>query len=442
MKKIFISEIVANSYSTVDLYCWVKQARHQGSIIFLDLIDSTGTLQVVASRKEVDIKTFEIALSVGSDDALLVKLVFVNDEYHLNDIKIIAASTLNLLPNPRSDFDIFNNKYTDHILRNRTHYIKNSKQAALLSFKSKFIYEIHNYFQKENYTFVDAPVLTEMLLYEDSSAFSIKYGENDKYTAWLSQCNTFQLEPAILAFEKVYNVTPSFRAEHSRSDRHACEYYHLKAEIAWAKLEDIVKTAEEAIYTISMNTYKKSERELKILGLSYKELRLELLVPPFKAIEYDEAVGILNQHNRNFEWGKSLSTEDETFLTEHFGNKFLWIKYIPASAEGFPFSLHAQNNLLTMTQDLIAPFGFAEIIGTAEKITDKEMLYHRMEEKGKTSPDQLERYKSYIELRDSGLPFHGGLGMGLDRVVRYLTRANHIKDVFSFPRLYRRRWQP
>jgi len=65
-----------------------------------------------------------------------------------------------------------------------------------------------------------------------------------------------------------------------------------------------------------------------------------------------------------------------------------------------------------------------------------------MAEKGRSSSKNIERYKSYIELRDAGLPPHGGIGMGIDRIARYLMKLPHVKDVLPFPRLFGRRWNP
>jgi aspartyl/asparaginyl-tRNA synthetase len=65
-----------------------------------------------------------------------------------------------------------------------------------------------------------------------------------------------------------------------------------------------------------------------------------------------------------------------------------------------------------------------------------------MKEKGRSSPTNYERYRSYIELRDAGLPPHGGVGIGVDRLVRYFLKLPHVKDVLPYPRLYGRRWNP
>jgi len=181
------------------------------------------------------------------------------------------------------------------------------------------------------------------------------------------------------------------------------------------------------------------KKELSILN---HKIKLEDLKPPYKRITYDECVSLLRENGIDFKWGKSIGNKDLSYLTKYFGEKPLWIQYIPRSAEGFPFKIYDKDKRLTVVSDLIAPYGFGEIMGTAEKICDKKELIERMKEKGKTTPDQMKRYKSYVELRDAGLPFHGGIGMGVDRVARFLMGLPHVKDVLPYPRLFGRKWNP
>src|SRR3990167_5422807 len=188
-----------------------------------------------------------------------------NIEIVAETVGVLGDYNLKITPHPRSKFHVFDEKYTDLVLKNRSLYLCNPKQAAVLSFKSKFVFELHKYFQENKFTFIEPPILTEMLLYDDKTAFHFDYEGNK---VWLSQCCTFQLEAAILAFEKVYSITPSFRSEHSRSDRHLNEYTHLKVEVAWSNLNDLSELAENILYSIAIRMNEVGKKELKILGAS------------------------------------------------------------------------------------------------------------------------------------------------------------------------------
>lgn len=146
--------------------------------------------------------------------------------------------------------------------------MRNVKYAAIMKFKSNYIFELHRYLMENEFILIDAPILTKLLLYDDKSAFSLNYKQNekDKYEEiFLSQCCTFQLESAIHAFEKVYNITPSFRAEHSKSNRHLREYRHLKIELARANIDDLIREAEKLFYHVAIRTFEKSTKELEVL---------------------------------------------------------------------------------------------------------------------------------------------------------------------------------
>lgn len=444
MKEIYIKDVLnlQNSLHEVEIYGWIKNKRKHSSKVFWDVVDSTGEVQILLNKEDLG-DDFDDILKVSAESA--VKIIGIRqhlDNKNKKDIEIVAKQVevlgdyrLNVSPKPRSDFNIFEEKYTDHILKNRSLYLRNPKQAAALSFKSKFVSEMHKYFQENNYVLIEPPVLTEMLLYDDKTAFYFNYNGNN---VWLSQCCTFQLEAAIMAFEKIYSITPSFRSEESRSDRHLNEYTHLKVELAWVDKNDLLSLAEDFLYNMAKRMAEVGKEELKELGAT---LDPDDYKTSFKRLSYDEAVEILNE-KEYFPYGKSIGNARLRELTNRFNNEHIWLEYIPREAEGFPFKVCPNDINLTMASDLIAPNGFGEICGIAEKICSKELLLERMAEKGRTSSEDLERYRSYIELREAGLPPHGGIGMGIDRIVRHFLKLPHVKDVLPYPRLFGRRWNP
>jgi len=443
MKREYVKDLLGGKPgSKAEAMGWLKSRRDSGGLVFLTLVDSTGEIQAVLSKNNSKTGVFSHVLKIPLGSAIIVNGALKEGknskrELEAEDILVVGQASKQVCPRPRERFDIFSSECADHVLKHRALYLRNEKLAAVLKFKSNFIQELHSFFRKKEFTFVDAPILTKLLLYDDESAFQLDYGKGEK--VFLSQCCTFQLEAAIHAFERVYNITPSFRAEHSRSSRHLREYYHLKAEVAWANLDDLVSLAEEMLSTVSRRTAKRSRAELKTLGVKPDSA---ILKPPFKRISYNRASEIIGKAGKDFKWGKSLGIGDEEILTKKFGNKPLWVYGIPCSAEAFPFAKDPENPEITRTCDLIASNGFGELLGTAEKITDKEELLERMAEKGKTTKKQMKRYQWYVDLREQGMPPHGGIGMGVERVIRFLLGIPHVRDTISFPRLVRRRPNP
>ena len=125
-----------------------------------------------------------------------------------------------------------------------------------------------------------------------------------------------------------------------------------------------------------------------------------------------------------------MSTRHERILSNYFGDRFVWIKHIPYTVEGFIFKRLAEKNYLTRTCDLIAPDGFGEILGCAEKITDYTQLVESMRQKEKWRDH--EKYKDYLLLHKYGLPPHGGIGMGIERAVRFLLNLDDVKYTKPF----------
>ena len=145
----------------------------------------------------------------------------------------------------------------------------------------------------------------------------------------------------------------------------------------------------------------------------------------------------MNQNGIKLSYGKSLNGESEDFLSEYFGSPF-WIVHKPKEIEGFPYKFYNQEQSLTQTADLISSRGMGEILGIADKITDINMLKERLDEKGKNYAD----YKWFCDLREYGTVPHCGLGMGLERLIRWLFCMRHVKDVIPFPRRINKRIYP
>jgi asparaginyl-tRNA synthetase len=294
---------------------------------------------------------------------------------------------------------------------------------------------LEEYFWNKDFVQFEPPTLTLQTLYSDEGALWL---DVDGRKVSLSRCATFHLEPALLAYEKVFAITTSFANEKSRSNRHLTEFTHLKAELAWVNLQELITLAGDMYYSVAKKTVNDCKREIIILGLQDEiNKRIEKINPINQVvITYDEAIEILHKNKMAIEYGKSISASDEKIITKEFEEKFVWIKYIPCSVEGFPFKKKVDAPHLSMTCDLIAPEGYGEILGTAEKITDVSELLDRMREKGKDSPEQLFRYQDYINLRKYGLPEHGGIGMGIERGARYILNLPHVRFTRPFPVLH------
>jgi len=441
MKKLYAVDLLkdVSSGTLVEFYGWVKACRRHNYVIFLDVCDSTGSIQAVVNRTTNE-ALYKIAKRVTPETAISLVGVLIDTgrsnpprEIRANQIEIIGPATFQISPRPRTDINIFDPKYCEQLLDKRHFYLRNEKIIAILRFRHVLTRIIHQWFNEYGFIEIHAPVLTPTPLYDDRTPIALTVqGQN----VYLTQCVGFYLEQAVHAFEKIYNIGPSFRAEESRSKRHLMEYWHIKAELAFVNFEELATTVEQFIHDVSEQCAIQGASLAKIIGT---ELCLDGLKTPFPRIDYCDAVDCLKAQGADIEFGKSLGSDEETLLCQRFNNTPFWVVGIPRSIEPFPYVIDSNDSRRTRTADLIASRGFGELLGIAEKIHTLPMLDERLAEKGKAGDA---RYEWLRELRQYGCVPHGGFGLGLERFIRWLLQIPHVRDTIPFHRAFGRKICP
>lgn len=440
MKKVYVADLLNRTLNgkQIELYGWVKARRRHNHVVFLDVCDSTGTIQSVVD--ETNKELFELAKRISQETAvkvvgLLMETGLPNPlkEIRVRDIEIVGVSTINVSPYPRSNIDILDPKLQERLLDKRHFYLRNEKIAAILKFRHVLTRIVHQWFHENRFIEIHAPVLTPTPLYDDRTAMALKVHGQDVF---LTQCVGFYLEQAVHVFEKIYNIGPSFRAEESRSKRHLMEYWHIKAELAFVDFEDMVLVVERFIHDVNEQCIREGHELANIIGT---EICADGLKTPFLRIGYVEAVEWLKTQGSDIEFGKSLGSDEEILLSQRFGDTPFWVVGIPRSIEPFPYVIDTADIRRTKTADLIASRGFGELLGIAEKIHSLSMLDERLAEKGKAGDT---RYEWLRELRQYGCVPHGGFGIGLERFIRWLLQIPHVRDTIPFHRAFGRRIDP
>lgn len=214
------------------------------------------------------------------------------------------------------------------------------------------------------------------------------------------------------------------------------EYWHIKAEVAFADIEDIISIVEHLIVHVIRRCQEEAHEIPALIGTAL--CGGDVLETPYPRISYTEALEKLRRHRRRVEFGKSLSSEDEKILSNYFQSPF-WITGIPRTIEPFPYAIDANEPRVAKTADLIATRGFGELLGVAEKSYDLAMLDERMREKGKLGD---RRYDWIRDLRRLGCVPHAGFALGVERFIRWLLQIPHVRDAIPFPRSFRQSHLP
>lgn len=423
--------------SVISVYGWLSDRKIHGKLMFLNIADSQSSVQVVVEKtkvSEIDWNALKgISIESGMQLKCSVREGKSENEFHVEHVEELYPAELVIHPRPRSNFDIFDPVFTEQMLRYRHLYLRNPKVAAILKFRSWLMGATRDWFEKEGFLEFDAPILTPAPLYDGSTAMPIEvHGEK----VYLSQCAGFYLEAAAHAFERVYNMGPSFRGEESRSKRHLMEYWHIKAELTWGNREDIIGIVENILVYLTNRAVEECGGIMEALGTS---ICTDALKAPYPRITHQEAIKMLRADgdtDANFD--TALSTIEEEMLAKHFDSPF-WIVGIPRAIEPFPYVIDRRDTRITMVADLIASNGFGELLGVAEKIFDPAMLKERMAEKGKLEDP---RYSFVQDIHNAGCVPHIAFGMGLERLIRWLLKIPHVRDAIPFPRVVRRNIMP
>lgn len=443
MKTVFIKDLLSTNNQHINqhiqLPCWISHKRHHGRILFLSLTDGTGSIQAVIEQALVGEKSFIEAKKLAVESSVIVSGITQKQgdkqtEISVDRISVVGEVLKTIHPAPRSSFNIFNDEHTPLVLEHRHLYLRNPQVMRVLQFRAELLREIRNWFDEQGFVSIDAPILTPVPLYDNGSAMSITVHDEDVF---LTQCVGYYLEAAVHAFEKVYNIGPSFRGEESRSKRHLMEYWHIKAEVAWDTLDDIIQRVEAGIVRVSVLTKHLAHDLERVLE---HEPCLDGLDAPFPRISYEDAIKQLAQDGFDAHFGTSLGSREEEHLSVNVVKRPFWIVGVPRSVEPFPYVIDSEDARITRVADLIASRGYGELLGTAEKIHEYPMLLERMREKNLSLEDA--RYDFVRDVHQIGCVPHAAFGMGVERLIRWLLDIPHVRDAIPFPRVFRRKIRP
>jgi asparaginyl-tRNA synthetase len=406
----------------VRLHGWVEKTRHSGGLLFLLIRDRTGSVQVAAKRDALGPEPFEAATTLQVEGALELEGTVHADprspggrEVRATSVRVIDAG---------QPFPIFRDQTEEFRLDKRHLVIRSHEHVATFRVKAELLAAFRRFLDAEDVVEMTPPVLTGNPAEGGAEAFQFDYFGRPGY---LSQTAQLYLEALLVPNERVYSLTPSFRAEKSRTPRHLTEYLHLEVELAWCDLDQLDGFIERMIATVVADVAARRPKELKELGRAPEELAA--IGAPFPRISYSEALDRLKAKGFELAWGADLRTAEEAALTmeEHSP---IFVTRFPRELKAF-YMLQSPGDPRTVeAADLLAPEGYGEIVGASCRETSVEKLIERLKA---TGADPAE-YDWYLDLRRHGSVPHAGFGIGVERVLRWMLRREHIRETTPFPR--------
>ena len=406
----------------VEVRGWIYRTRSSGGIVFAVLRDATGIVQVTVKKGSVPDDQFEAATKAGIESSVIIAGNVAEDKRAPGGFEI-RASKFQVIGYSEA-FPITEYQSTELLLDLRHLWIRSREQTAVSRIKASLLRGAREWFHENDYVEVTPPIITGVAPEGSTTLFQVKYYDR---IAYLSQSAQFYLESLIYSLERVWALTPSFRAEKSRTPRHLSEYWHMEMEAAWMDNEGNMKVQEELVTAMVRNALKECLDDFKLLKREVSPLKK--IEPPFERMKYEEAMEYLQKKGHDVSWGSDLGAVEERTLTIDREIPMFVINY-PKELKPFYMKENPDDPRTYKNSDLLAPEGFGEIVGGSERETDNALLLERLREKG----EDMDSYEWYLDLRKYGSVPHSGFGLGMERIVTWVCKLDHIRDSIPYPR--------
>ncbi len=428
---------------------WVRTSRDSKNMAFIELNDGTSFkhLQIVIDKAVL----LHISEFMKLGTSLKVIGTVVESAVAVDSVEI-NAEKIEVLGECPPEYPLQKKRHTLEYLRTIPHLrVRTNTFNAVFRVRSVVSAAVHEFFQGRRFVYVHTPLITASdcegageMFKVTTIGYSNDYKSEEDYNAddffgqraALSVSGQLEGEVAAMALGKIYTFGPSFRAEKSNTPRHVAEFWHVEPEVAFAELPDIIEIAEDMIKYIINAVLEKCPNELKFFDAHFEKGLIEKLQSvvsnDFAVMTYTEAIEHLLKADVKFqypvEWGCDLMTEHEKYISEVICKKPVFLTDYPKEIKSFYMKQNPDGKTVAAT-DLLVP-GVGEIIGCSEREADLDKLLEAMQVRGMT----IEDYEHYIALRRFGSVPHSGFGLGLERIIMYVTGVQNIRDVILYPR--------
>lgn len=416
----------------VKLSGWVNSRRDHGKLIFIDLRDRSGILQMVvipdkenAYKNAKDVRN-EFVIEVEG----LVKERPGGTEKDSKTKKVeleVAKITVVSKPESELSIDISKNELDvnlNTLLDNRNLVLRNKKVNDIFKIYAQLLKSYGDVMREEGFLEIKSPKILSSATEGGANFFKIKYFDRD---AFLAQSPQFYKQAGVGAFERVFEIGTVFRAEPHFTTRHVNEYTGLDAEMGFIdSFSDVMDSLEKVMKRIMTDISQNCQAELKEYGEN--EILFSEKIP---RIKLTEALEVLEKEYGKKSEDVDIDPEGERLICEWakktHGSDFVFLTHYPIGIRPF-YSMPSADGKGTETFDLI--FRGVEIASGGQRIHSYEQLKNNIVKRG-LKPEEFEDYLNIFKL---GMPAHGGWGLGSERIVQKILSLGSIKEAILFPR--------
>jgi len=436
---VYVENISQYEGQEVTLRGWVYNKTGKGKLNFVILRDGTGIIQCVVFKNNVSEEAFEISKELGQEASVIIKGKVVASEKAPGGFEI-DVNNLELIQNSK-DYPITPKDHGDAFLVEHRHlWLRSSRQHAIMRVRAAVMKAIRDFFDDNGFKLMDSPILTPNACEGTSTLFETEYFDLGK--AYLSQSGQLYAEATALALGRVYTFGPAFRAEKSKTRKHLTEFWMVEPEMAFFDLNDDMDLAEDLVEYIVQYTLKTCKKELEVLERDIT--KLEQIRRPFNRMSYTEAVDWLIKNDiplikkvdgedveiRPFPWGEDFGAVQEEAIMEQFDKPLIIHRY-PTEIKAFYMKRDPEDPKVVLAMDMLGTEKAGELIGGSQREDNHDWLLERIQHEELSQ----EEYQWYLDLRKYGSVPHSGFGLGVERTVKWITGASHIRETIPFPRM-------
>jgi len=424
-----ISDSVINNVVTV--IGWISSKRDHGNVLFVQLRDRFGDIQILVKRKELSENIFDSLKSLKEHSSIAIKGKVVEQKNSSNEFEVIPEDIRILsVSNKPAPFltQSISSIGIDTRLDLRAIDLRRNHLQNVFKIRNTILNSIREYLNDNYFVEVNTPKMIATATEGGAALFPIFYYDRE---AFLAQSPQLYKEQLTMAFENVFEIAPIFRAEPSRTNRHLSEAMSVDVEKAYVDYTDMMDYLDNLIRYIIQSVNDKNQIELDSLGIE-----LPNVSKPFSRITYSTLVENLQNSHKYIRWGDDISPK---LLKDLFGDEFYFITDWPSSTK--PFYVKSKkmdpiaepNNgddprMLSESFDLM--YGSLELSSGSTRINNKGDLMDNMKKKGLSH----KAFDYHLRVFDYGVPPHAGFGLGLERLLMAILKLDNIRDATFYPR--------
>lgn len=422
-----ISDLLAGDFvgKSVKVNGAIHTIRDMGEVAFIVLRKREGLLQCVyeEGKTKFDLKDLKEACTIEVEGTVKAEDRAPNGfEIRLDTIKVLSEPKE---PMPLAISKWKMNTSLEANLNNRPIALRNIRERAKFRIQEGVVRGFRDFLYQEGFTEIHTPKLGAKSAEGGANLFKLEYFHRP---AILQQSPQFYKQMMVGVFDRVFETAPVFRAEKHNTKRHLNEYTSLDFEMGYIDGFEDIMAMETGFLQYTMELLKKDyARELKILGVTLPN------VDKIPAIRFDEAKQrVAEKYNRQFRNPYDLEPEEEALIGQYFKEEydadFVFVTHYPSKKRPFYAMDDPADQTYTLSFDLL--YQGLEITTGGQRIHDYDMLMEKIEKRGM----ETEGMEQYLSCFKHGMPPHGGLGIGMERLTMKLIGEDNVRETTLFPR--------